>query len=65
MASRRLSSISREQSFGNKMEMKWRATNLCHHTPKAGQGVAAARRPGGPVDFIVIEERECIRSIRH
>ena len=54
-----------EEYFGNRVDMKWRATYLCHHSPKAGQGVTAARCPSGPIDFIIIEERECIGSVRH
>lgn len=47
------------------MEMKWRATYLCHHSAKAGQGVTAARRPSGPVDLIIIEERKRVGSVGH
>ena len=42
-----------------------RTTYLCHHSPKARQGIAATGRPSGPVDFIIIEECECIGAIRH
>lgn len=45
--------------------MKQRTTHLCHHSPETSQGVTTARCPSGPVDFIVIEERECIGAIRH
>lgn len=38
---------------------------LCHHTPKACQGVAATRCPGCPVDFIVIKECECVGAVGH
>lgn len=38
---------------------------LGHDTAQASQGVAPTGRSGGPVDLVVIEEREGIRAIRY
>lgn len=45
--------------------MSQRTTYLGHHSPKTRQGITAARRPSGPVDFVIIEEREGIGAVRH
>lgn len=40
-------------------------TYLGHHAPKARQGIATTRGPSGPVDLVIIEEREGVGAIRY
>lgn len=53
------------QCFRNTQRMTQSTTYLRHHSPKTCQGIATTRSPSGPVDLIIIEERECVGAIRH
>lgn len=59
-------SVGREcRALETHRRMTQSTTYLRHHSPKARQGIATTRSPSGPVDLVIIEERECEGAIRY